>query len=560
MAACKLCYAKHAQFCANIFQQVYLLMQQTMKSDAPSADLCATLAELIGGQYVLTDDSDLRYFSTDVYSSGQLPTAVVQPADAQDISEIVKLCAARRIPIVPRGGGASYTDGYLQVKAGGITVDTSRLQSIEIDERNSVVVVGAGCTWATLYETLKAKGWRTPFWGPFSGLAATIGGSISQHSVSHGTSAYGVSAESVIGIEVVTGTGEIIRTGSWGNKERSDGQLNSPFARHYGPDLAGLFTGDCGALGIKSRIALKMIRRSEAFEAISFTFDNFETMHEAMREIAIHRLDDENFAIDQALQQGQIGRQEGMGNKLGIAMAVLKSSPSLSTGLKQLLKMAASGDKAIRAAPYATHYLVDGVDRREARAKLFHIRQIGSKYGREIPNSVPLVVRSMPFAPLFNTLGPSGERWVPIHGLFAHDRVGQFHAALSQQRAENKAELERHGIWQGYMFCAVGSHAFLYEPATYWPGKTTIYHERQIPADYLSSLKKHAASDEADAVVARVKSETIALMQEYGSSHFQIGKVYPYMDGRNSASISLLKAIKAELDPHGILNPSALGL
>lgn len=523
-------------------------------------DIASELEKLVGNEHVVTGTDDLEYFSTDVYNRGKLPAAVVKPGNSRELEAIVKFCAERTIPIVPRGGGSSYTDGYLQVVEGGITIDTSRLNSVEIDECNAIVVVGAGCTWAKLHENLKERGWRTPFWGPFSGITATVGGSMSQHSVSHGTSAYGVSAESLIGIEVITGTGDVLRTGSWGNRSATTDEANTPFARHYGPDLAGLFTGDCGALGIKSRIALKLIRRNETFEAISFAFDSFDAMHEAMREIASHRLDDENFAIDQALQQGQIGRQKGMGNKLSIALAILRSSRSLPSGLGQLLKMGAAGDKALRAASYAAHYLVDGIDRHEARAKLFHVRHIGTRYGREIPNSVPQVVRSMPFAPLFNTLGPAGERWVPVHGVFAHDQVGEFHLALQAMLNRYRVEFERLGIWQGFMFTAVGASAFLYEPATYWPGKSNAYHQREIPADYLDNLPKHEVSVDADATVARVKAEMIDLMQEYGAAHFQIGKVYPFLKDRNPASVALLRAIKAQLDPSSILNPKALGL
>jgi FAD/FMN-containing dehydrogenase len=57
-----------------------------------------------------------------------------------------------------------------------------------------------------------------------------------------------------------------------------------------------------------------------------------------------------------------------------------------------------------------------------------------------------------------------------------------------------------------------------------------------------------------------MKHDVIMLMHAHGGAHLQIGKVYPLLDGRNTASVALLRAIKAALDPQGILNPGALGL
>jgi D-lactate dehydrogenase (cytochrome) len=81
-----------------------------------------------------------------------------------------------------------------------------------------------------------------------------------------------------------------------------------------------------------------------------------------------------------------------------------------------------------------------------------------------------------------------------------------------------------------------------------------------IPADHLASLPVHAAAPAARVVVQRLKQGVIDLMHAHGGAHLQIGKVYPLLEGRNPASVALLRAIKAALDPHGILNPGALGL
>jgi FAD/FMN-containing dehydrogenase len=509
------------------------------------------LAAIVGAAHVLTDAQDLAFYSTDVFSAGKPPVAVVRPGTIDELQAIVRLAYETASPLVVRGGGASYTDGYLHTQDAGITLDTARLKAIRIDAMGATVTVEPGVTWAELREALAPHGLRSPFQGPFSGLAATIAGSISQNSVSHGP---GVSAEAVLTLEIITGTGDRLATGSAGSS------VPNPFFRHFGPDLAGLFTGDCGALGVKALVTLKLVRRHEAFDAGSFNFATFEAMHEAMRLIALEAVDDTNFGLDSTLQQGQIGRNAGVGAKADIAINVMKSASSLGAGVKSLARMAMAGDKALKAATYAVHYISEGVDDAEARAKMGAIRRIATAHGEEIPNSVPTVVRGMPFAPLTNTLGPKGERWVPMHTLLSHAAALPFHTALQAYWAENADAMAAHHIHSGTMFMAVGQTGFIYEPTFYWHDAQSIFHERMVPADHLSSLPRYAASAAGREEVERMKHDVIMLMHAHGGAHFQIGKVYPYLDGRNPASVALLRAIKSALDPRNILNPGALGL
>lgn len=523
-------------------------MSSAAVADAPIAE---TLAAIVGAANVLTGIDDRRFYGSDIFRGGEAPLAVVLPGSVAELQDIVRVAARRRIPLTVRGGGASYTDAYTHARPGGVTIATDRLTAIEVDEAKGVVTVEPGVRWADLHAMLKVRGLRTPFWGPFSGLAATVGGSISQNAISHGP---GVSAESVVAVDVVTGTGELLRTGSGGSAN------GSPFFRHFGPDLTGLFTGDCGALGVKARITLKLVARHEAFAALSFSFSSFEAMHAAMAQVARLGLDDENFGLDAALQQGQIGRNEGVAAKAEIAKSVMKSAGSVAGGLKSLAKMAVAGDRALRQASYALHYISDGVDQASADAKAAAIRAIAARHGDEIPNTVPTVVRGMPFAPLTNILGPKGERWCPMHGLFAHDAVGGFHDAITAFWEARRAEMEAHGIYTGAMFMAVGGSAFVYEPTFYWPDARDIVHERMAPAEHLATLPAYPAAPEAAKLVTELKHDVIELMHAHGAAHLQIGKTYPYLHGRNPAAVALLRAVKAELDPHDILNPGALGL
>jgi D-lactate dehydrogenase (cytochrome) len=523
-----------------------------LSAPPPRLAVLGRLDALVGADNVLTGAAMLPYV-TDVYRRLELPVAAVRPPDVQALQAVVREAAAATLAIYTRGGGASYTDGYLPTRAQSVLIDLGRLDRIiEINEEDAYVTVEAGVTWAALKAALDPLGLRTPFFGPFSGYAASIGGSVSQNSLSHGSGAHGISAQSVQSLDVVLASGEILRTGS-------AAKGGAPFARFHGPDLTGLFTGDCGVLGVKARITLPLLRAKPAFQCASFAFGSFADLTGAMRLAAMERLDDEHFAIDAALAQGQIARQANAGAMLGMARAVLASSPSLASGALQLMRMATAGTRAMGEARFMLHFILDGASDLEAKAKLGRLRRLMAA-GVEIPNSIPAVVRGMPFAPLFNTLGPRGERWAPLHGILPHSQAALFHDALTALYAERAADMKRLGVWTGAMFETTGPSSLLYEVALYWPGPPTDYHRAVLPADYLAGLPAYAQDDEAQAYVERLKSDIVALLARFGAVHFQLGKMYPYAQALDPEPLALVRALKAALDPQGLMNPGALGL
>ncbi len=317
----------------------------------------------VAGADAIVPDAESQFYFTDVYRAGIAPLAVVRPKSVEALQAVVRVAHAAKLAIFPRGGGASYTDGYLPTRPNSLIIDTGRLDHIvEINIADAFVTVEAGVTWAALKAALDAKGFRTPFFGPFSGLAATVGGSVSQNSLSHGSGAHGISAQSVLALEIVMASGEIVRTGS-------SARGAPPFARHYGPDLTGLFTGDCGALGIKARITLPLIGQKPAFQCASFAFENFDDLADAMRRAALEQLEDEHFSIDAALAQGQIARQDARA-RFTAAWSVLASSRNPFAGFAQLFRMAVAGTRALERAQFMLHVIIEGASNAEAKAKL----------------------------------------------------------------------------------------------------------------------------------------------------------------------------------------------
>ena len=142
------------------------------------------VANLVGKDNVVQDQETLIFYSTDVFSSAnELSVAIIRPGNADELIKVCQICIQNDVPLVVRGGGASYTSGYLPIVKNTVMIDTQRLKKIEINAEDMFVTVEPGVTWMELYEALKPLGLRTPFWGPFSGRVSTIGGSMSYHAI-----------------------------------------------------------------------------------------------------------------------------------------------------------------------------------------------------------------------------------------------------------------------------------------------------------------------------------------------------------------------------------------
>jgi FAD/FMN-containing dehydrogenase len=516
-------------------------------------DFTDHLIDALGRGTVLMGDAVTGY-ATDVYRARALPLAVVRPATVEELQTAVRTATAAGVAVYTRGGGASYTDGYLPTRRESILVDMTGLDRIvEINEPDGYVTVEAGITWAMLKAALDARGLRTPFFGPFSGIAATVGGSISQHSISHGSGTHGISAQSVISLDIVIASGELIRTGSAARSA-------APYARWYGPDLAGLFTGDCGVFGIKSRVTLALLRRRPSFECASYAFQDLPSLARGLRSAALEGMDDEHFAMDAALAKGQIARAARI-SKFVTAKELATSAGSPFAAVKQLVRTGLAGSRRLGTAPYTAHFTVEGIDHRDARRRARRVTDLMQAHnGVPIANTVPAIVRSKPFAPLFNTLGPDGERWVPLHGYIPHSQVAEFHAAAGEFLRARAPDMRRLGVWCGGMFMAMGTTSFLYELAFYWPGAQSAYHRLTLPAGYLASLPQRVDDGETMEFIDRLKRELVALYNRHQAVHFQLGKIYPYGSVLSPEALALVRAVKHAVDPANLLNPGALEL
>ena len=519
--------------------------------DAPIA---ATLRGLLPADAVLDDAGSRRYYANDVFwQPGIEPLAIVCPATREDLAAAVGAATRAGVAIVPRGGGMSYTKGYLPARANSIVIDSRRLDRVlEVNTADLYVTVEAGCTWAALNEALAGTGLRTPYWGPLSGINATVGGALSQNSAFFGSALNGTVAESVLGVTVVLADGSMVTTGSGGR------QGAKPFTREGGPDLTGLFLGDNGALGVKVAATIKLHPAPAAIDFLSFGFPSIQAMGAAQVEMARTRLVAEGFGIDRnkAEHSASVNRiSEG----LQILGKVAGQGKSVLGGLKDAVGVAAGGTGFLKEHAYTLHLVVERTDEAELASALRRLREIGARHGVEITNSVPRVMRSRPFGPVRGMLGRNGERWVPIHAVFPLGDAQRVLDANEAFFAERRPLLQEHGITYSVMTMTTG-HEFFLEPAFYWLDEITPLHARSLGDEVVKPWRDRPANVVAREAVIALRRATQALYASLGGVSWQVARDYPFLELLQPGTAALLTAVKKAVDPRGLMNPGALGL
>lgn len=529
-------------------------MSPTASVDAISA-LQQTLSDLVGADRVSDDRATRQLFDHDIGDRGTgAISLVVAPTSVEQLAQVVAASTQAGFAIAPRGAGLSYTAGYVPTAMRTVALDLRHMNRVlAVNEQDMTVTVQAGCSWSQLLATLAPLGLRTPFWGPMSGLASTIGGGISQLNAMLGAGHHGTSSESVIALTVVLADGRVLRTGARG----ADGQ--SPFYRHFGPDLAGLFCGDCGALGVKAEITLRLMRNPAHEGSASFSFKTGSALMQAMAEIARAGLAAEMCAFDPGLTQVRM-RRESMASDMKKALAVVGKQKSLMKGLVEVGRMALAGRNFIEADDYSLHLNAEGRCAAAVEHDLAEARRIAAAAGgTEIANTIAKVIRAQPFPAANSILGPDGERWLPIHGQVPLSAAAPVLAALQQVFASMADDFKRYGIHTGFLFTSMSTNALILEPVLYWPDERLAVHEAAIEPQHLAQLPLLPPNPAAHAVALRAKARIIEVLQQQGAGHFQIGRTYPYRASREPATWAFLAALKREVDPAGLMNPGVLG-
>lgn len=225
------------------------------------AAILAKMRAAVGDEYVSDADFICQSYAKplDDFSYRIPPEAVIIPKTVEEVSEVVKICNEHNVPIIPRSGGTDLSSGSRPPGAGCVLFDFKKMDKIDVDEDAMVVNVQVGATWGMLRKELYARGYWTTY-GPANN-AARIGGGLGCNSVGGGGECiFRAPGDQTVGIEVVLADGAIVRTGAECSK-----YSKAWFAGRYltGPDLTGLFIGDPGMLGVKTRVTFRIHRMPE---------------------------------------------------------------------------------------------------------------------------------------------------------------------------------------------------------------------------------------------------------------------------------------------------------
>ncbi len=252
-----------------MFQSIHFNAKPRAVTNASKPEVIEKLQEICGAANVLVEPEKVEPYGADAVKEKFPPEAVVFPESTAQVVEILKLANEFIFPVTARGGGVGYTGGAVPVD-GGIVVGTDRMNKIiEINPDDLYVICQPGLTTFELQQAVEKHGLLFPP-DPASYKDSFIGGNIAENAGGMRTPKYGVTKHSVLGLEVVTATGETIRTGG------------KTVKNVVGFDLTGLMCGSEGLLGIITEATLKLLPMPEATSTVRASFKTMEAACEVL--------------------------------------------------------------------------------------------------------------------------------------------------------------------------------------------------------------------------------------------------------------------------------------
>ncbi len=231
------------------------------------------LRRIVGKDAVLTAKEDLNAYSYDGTTTwAHMPEVVVLPKTTEQVSKILKLANENKVPVTPRGAGTNVSGGSIPIK-GGIVLCTTRMNKIlDINKTNLTATVEPGVVLQDFNMALAKQGLFYPP-DPQSFLGCTVGGTIAENAGGPYCVKYGVTKQYVLGLEVVLANGYVMKLGGVTVKNRT------------GYELAMLFTGSEGTLGVITRITLRLIPMPPANKTMMAVFDDMAAGGQAVSNI-----------------------------------------------------------------------------------------------------------------------------------------------------------------------------------------------------------------------------------------------------------------------------------
>jgi len=236
---------------------------------AMRSEIISAMRNIVPGEGVIADEDELRAYDCDGLSAyKQVPLIVVLPENTEQVSRVLKYCHQNNVKVVPRGAGTGLSGGALPL-ADGITLGLGRFnQILEIDYNNRCVVTQPGVTNLGITSAVEDDGfYYAP--DPSSQIACSIGGNVAENSGGVHCLKYGLTTNNVLGVELVTMDGDVIRLG--GKHLDSDGY-----------DLLGVVTGSEGLLGVITEVTVRILKKPETARALLLGFASNEDAGECV--------------------------------------------------------------------------------------------------------------------------------------------------------------------------------------------------------------------------------------------------------------------------------------
>ena len=452
-----------------------------------SEEIVRELAAIVGSDQVHGGPAELLAYSYDGTFQQHVPDLVLTPGSEDEVVRIMQVAARERIAVVPRGAGTSLTGGTIP-EFGGLVLSLARMNRIlEVDRVNSVAVVQPGVVTAHLQAAVEADGLFYPP-DPASLQQSTIGGNVACNAGGPRCLKYGVTKDYVLGLRVVLPDGRLLRCG---------GKL---IKNVTGYQLAQLFVGSEGTLGIVTEITLRLIPRPRQVATAAALFGSLDDASRAVTAVmaagvipvALEMIDQTCInLVEDFLQMGLPREAEAMllletdGNDETVVAADLERIAAVCRG---------EGATEVRTATTAAE--------RDALWKAR--RSVSPALGRARPNKLGedvVVPRSEIPAFVRRIVEISGRYDLPIP-VFGHAGDGNLHPNILFDRAR-PGELER----------VESAAAEIFRAALELGGTLSGEHG-------IGTLKREFLEDD-------------------------LGEV----------AVSLMVQLKRTLDPHGLLNP-----
>ncbi|GAA4006197.1 FAD-linked oxidase C-terminal domain-containing protein [Sphingomonas humi] len=227
------------------------------------AEIVAAMRAIVPGEGVIDHVDSLRPYECDALTAyRQIPLVVVLPDTVEQVAAVLRWCHANHVKVVPRGAGTSLSGGALPL-ADCVLLAMARFNRIlDIDYADRVAVVQPGVTNLGITRAVEDAGfYYAP--DPSSQIACTIGGNVAENSGGVHCLKYGLTTNNVLGVELVTIEGDIVRLG---------GRTLEP----AGLDLLGVIVGSEGLLGVVTEVTVRILPRPETARALLIGFATVE--------------------------------------------------------------------------------------------------------------------------------------------------------------------------------------------------------------------------------------------------------------------------------------------